>query len=492
VRLAAPPALLEWLGGLSGLIRTTSFRVAVVFAALFAGSALVFLIYLYSATAGRLTAEADAASDTELIELSALWQREGPEQLNRVIVERASLENQRLYVFLDPTGRALGNLSAVPIDLSGIERPPLGTPLNFERVIRVQFSYEKSNSQTGQFEARSARGRFIAFSDGYGLFVGRDLGDAAMVAERVSTNVLLFTPIILIMALGGGILVARSASRRADELSQTARAVMGGDFSRRARVRSDRDEFDALAADMNAMLDRIERLIKAARTTGDSVAHDLRSPLTRLRARLESAIGDAPETEVSRVALVQAVEELDEIVATFNAVLRLTRLEAGEGGRFETVDLSKLAKELGELFEPSFEDAGLAYALEVEPEILVQADLSLMAQALTNLLDNAIKYTPAGGGVTVRARKRRHDEVEVSVTDTGPGIPAEDRVRALERFVRLDSSRSASGSGIGLSLVSAIAELHRGRLELDDGAPGPDGPGLRVAIILPAAKLVSV
>jgi signal transduction histidine kinase len=213
------------------------------------------------------------------------------------------------------------------------------------------------------------------------------------------------------------------------------------------------------------------------------VAHDLRSPLARMRSRLEVALDGPADPAALKAALERGVSDVDAVIGTFDAVLRLSRLESGQGGRLTEVDVSALVGELGELYEPVFEDKGLAFACEVAPGLVLAADRSLLAQAVTNLLDNALKYTPAGG-VTLRARATRAGAVEVSVTDTGPGVPEADRERVKERFVRLDKARTEQGSGLGLALTSAVAELHGGRLELTDGAGGPDAPGLRAALVL--------
>jgi signal transduction histidine kinase len=466
------------------LFRTTSFRVAVAFALFFGGAAALLMAWLYVATVGRLASDTDAAVRRELASLIAVHEEGGAAGLNAAVIERSAGEEAWLYVLVQPSGVALsGNLDAAPVDLSAVRRPnPDASPIVAQATF-ARFEFERPAPLTGEPQRRSARGLFLAFGDGYGVFVGRDLGDGAPLVQAITQAIGFGAAGTIALALIGGLLVARQAARRADELSQTARAVMDGDLRERARVRGRGDEFDRLAQDLNAMLDRIERLMQAARTTGDSVAHDLRSPLARLRTRLESALSAGPQAQ--EAALGEAVEAIDDIIATFNAVLRLSRLESGQGGRFALCDAGEIAREMAELFEPAFEDKALAFAAEVSDGLTLKADRALLQQALTNLLDNAIKYTPEGGGVTLRARRMRAGAVELSVTDTGPGIPEADRARALERFVRLDSARTAQGAGIGLSLAAAVAELHGGRLELSDGAGDPLAPGLRAALILP-------
>jgi signal transduction histidine kinase len=262
-----------------------------------------------------------------------------------------------------------------------------------------------------------------------------------------------------------------------------------GDLAARANVRGTGDEFDELAAGLNDMLERLERSIAGLRHAGDAIAHDLRSPLTRLRARMEAALIEAEGGRGDPVvALRQALEDADGVLKTFGAVLAIARMEAAAAAPDQTsFDAAALAADVAELYEPLCEDKGLDFAAEMASGLHVRGNREFIAQALANLLDNAVKYTPAGGAVMLRARRRSSGEVELSVTDTGPGVPESDRERVVERFVRLENSRNAPGAGLGLSLVAAVARVHGGRLELDEGPGCVDGkgPGLRVALVLP-------
>jgi len=239
------------------------------------------------------------------------------------------------------------------------------------------------------------------------------------------------------------------------------------------------------------MLDRLERSMAGHRHAGDAIAHDLRSPLTRLRARLEAAYLDAEAGRGDpRQALAQALEDTDGVLKTFGAVLSIARLQAAGTAPNPTLfDPSELAADISELYEPLCEDKGLDFKAEATPHLPARGNREFIAQALANLLDNAVKYTPAGGAVMLRVRRRSSGEVEFSVTDTGPGVPEADRERIVQRFVRLENSRTEPGSGLGLSLVAAVAEAHGGRLEIDEGPGrvGETGPGLRTAFVLPRA-----
>jgi signal transduction histidine kinase len=237
------------------------------------------------------------------------------------------------------------------------------------------------------------------------------------------------------------------------------------------------------------MLDRVERLMGGLRHAGDAIAHDLRSPLTRQRVRLETALMEVEAGHAdARMALAQALEDSDTVLRTFNAVLAISRLQAaGQIPDPKPVDVSEMAAGIAELYEPLCEEKGLDFGMELSRGLTVRGDSAFLSQALANLLDNAVKYTPANGAVMLRTRRRGSGEIEITVTDTGPGVPEEDRDRVVERFVRLEQSRSAPGAGLGLSLVAAVATAHGGRLELDEGPGkvGGMGPGLRAALVFP-------
>jgi len=229
------------------------------------------------------------------------------------------------------------------------------------------------------------------------------------------------------------------------------------------------------------------------RHAGDAIAHDLRSPLTRMRAKLEVSLIDAEAGRIDGVdALQLALDEADNLLKTFNTVLAIARLQAAAGRTPDpkVFDAADLAADMAELYQPASEDKGLEFSAEIERGLMVEANQPFLAQALANVIDNAIKYTPVGGAVMLRARRRSSGEIEFSVTDTGPGVPEADRERVTQRFVRLDNSRTEAGSGLGLSLVAAVLEAHGGRVQLDEGPGeyGGFGPGLRVALVLPPAE----
>jgi signal transduction histidine kinase len=236
------------------------------------------------------------------------------------------------------------------------------------------------------------------------------------------------------------------------------------------------------------MLDRIEHLVQTTRTAGDAIAHDLRSPLTRFRQKLEAALDAPPDSDADRDALRKAIDEADRMVDMFNAVLRLARVEAAGNWTFERVDVTAILEELVEFYQPAAEDEGLSFGGFVGPGLAIQGDSGLITQAASNLIENAIKYTPPGGRIEVRAVRRPDGRIEICVSDNGPGVPLDDRERVLERFVRLESARTTPGVGLGLSLVSAVARLHRGGLHLRDGLNADGRLGLGAALVLPAVE----
>ena len=460
------------------IFRTTAFRLTLLFLALFAASASAFLAYIYVATAGEAARRTDREIVREMRSLTAAYERAGVDAVNQSLIERAASERPFLYLLIGKDGRRIsGSIEATPIgDFSG--RP-------------VWTTFQVSDVEEGRPVQRPARGLQERLAGGEILFVGADVAEDEAYVVKVVRALWGSGAIVILLGLAGGVLVSRNVSQSVASLTGVVDAVRGGDLAARAPVRGARDEFDELAAGLNEMLDRLERSMAGHRHAGDAIAHDLRSPLTRLRARLEAAHLDvaAGRGDPSH-ALAQAIDDTEGVLKTFQAVLAIARLQAAGAAPDPTsFDLAELAADVAELYEPLCEEKGLEFGAELERGLVVRANRDFMAQALANVLDNAVKYTPSGGAVMLRVRRRASGEVEASVTDTGPGVPAADRERVVERFVRLENSRNASGAGLGLSLVAAVAEAHAGRLELDEGPGmvGGLGPGLRVALVLPGA-----
>jgi signal transduction histidine kinase len=314
--------------------------------------------------------------------------------------------------------------------------------------------------------------------EGYQLLVGRDLNDEKRLLEHTLTVILAVVSVIFMFALAGSVIMGRSALRRIDAISRTAGEIMAGDLSKRLVLSEHDNEFDELSRKLNAMLERIEQLLAGMRQVADNVAHDLRKPLNRLRSRLEVTLLEARSEEEYRSVMEQGIHDADELLKTFNALLSIAQAEAGvRRNEWSMIELASLAEDLADLYEAVAEEKNIRLIWTADPSVQVPGNRQLLAQAIGNLLDNAVKYTPAGGRIELWVLKKDGIAL-VTVADSGPGIPEHERERALQRFTRLDSARSEPGSGLGLSLVKAVARLHGAELKLEDNKP----VGLRVSL----------
>ncbi|HOY79211.1 MAG TPA: HAMP domain-containing sensor histidine kinase [Hyphomonadaceae bacterium] len=462
------------IGRLPALVRTTTFRLALLHASIFILFSASLLAYLYYETAGHLGRQAEAELNAEFGELSAAYRGGGLDRLKQAVTERREARGKFFYLLQDGSGQKIeGDFDVLPAPA------PLG------QVVNVEFAYDARTTQ-GEPIRRSAEGRISRLSEGGVLMVAYDVGDLGEMNRRITEVVWRSAAVGFVLSLIGGVVISRSAAQRAEQLAKTTEGVMGGDLTRRAPVFGSGDEFDRLSEQLNAMLAKLERLVISSRSAGDSIAHDLRSPLTRLRNRLEAGLRET-DKEGAHAALVSSIEHVDAVLDTFNAILRLSRVQAGATGSFRRTNVTGITDELAELYQPVCEEKRLAFNYTTQGELFVLADRDLVAQALSNLMDNAVKYTPEGGAIRLEVKRGAEGSVELIVVDSGPGIPAEDRERAVERFVRLEQSRSQPGSGLGLSLASAVAEAHAGKLILADGGGPPTRPGLSVTLQLPAA-----
>ena len=459
---------------LTKLFRTTTFRLSLTYLALFSAAAIVAIFYIYWNTTVLLSRQLNQTIDAELKGLAEQYRQGGLDQLVRTVAERSGTPGNSLYLVADSEGRRLaGNLTAV-------------TPELWDSLGPVEFAYQRP--ATGGVERRLAFANVFRLPSGYRLIVGRDIEDRRELARLVRSAMLWGLGVMALFGIGGGYWVSRKLLARIDALAATTRTIMDGDLTGRLPVTGSGDELDRLSESLNLMLARIERLMAGLREVSDNIAHDLKTPLNRLRNRVEQALRE-PYGEVAyREALERTIEEADGLIKTFNALLSIARLEAGAGGENrEKLDVSALLRDVAELYEPVAEERGIELRAETDGPIFVRADRQLLGQAIANLIDNALKYgapeRSSGNGsrpevkVSVRTRE---STAEIVVTDRGPGVPVPDHERVLGRFVRLEASRSEPGSGLGLSLVAAVARLHGGTLRLEDNEPG-----LRVVLALP-------
>lgn len=456
------------------LLRTTTFRLALAQAGVVLLFVVALLLYVYFATVGQLINDSDILADQEYASLERAYAEGGIRRLNQEVVERAARQGPLLYVLAESDGVVVtGDFQRLPA-------------LPGETVERIDFTFDRMDG--GAPQRGRARGQVGRLLGGPILLVARDLGDSAVIAGRITQVLWTVAVLGVFLSVASGLTVSWFASRRVEALASTARDVMAGDMSRRAPVRGEGDEFDALALAINAMLDRLQHLMEVSRTAGDAIAHDLRSPLTRFRQRLEAALEAPPNSDADREALRAALEEADRVLDMFAAVLKLARVESNTNWRFDRVDASAILQELIEFYEPAAEEQGRTLSGHVEPGLVLNGEPGLFTQAVSNLIENALKYTPLEGRVEVRAHRRHDGRIEIDVLDDGPGIPPADRDRVLQRFVRLESARSTPGAGLGLSLVGAVARLHKGGLHLRDGLEKDGHTGLGAALVLPAAN----
>jgi signal transduction histidine kinase len=449
-----------------GLLRTQAFRIVLVYVLLFAFSVGALLFFTYWNTRRTLDDQTDQIIEAEITGLNEQYQRLGVRGLDESVMNRSLHPGQALYILADSAHRVLaGNLDSWPSITNA--------PGNF-----VEFDYERRVS--GVPETRRARGRLFPLETPGGdfyLLVAEDVHDRDLIQRMFTTTLPWTVALILGFGLLGGALMSRNMLRRLDSINRTSGEIVAGDLSRRVPVSGVHDEFDVLADNLNRMLDRIERLMKGMREVTDSVAHDLRTPLNRLRQRLEQSLARLQAAGADAFEIERAIADTDQLIGTFNALLLIAETDAGTSrGAMSPLDLASVAADVSELYEPLAEEKNVRLTL-IRPvglhagDMVIEGNRGLISQALANLVDNAIKYTPPGGHVTIRPSVS-FQGVDVSVADSGPGIPAEERPRVVERFVRLEASRNSPGTGLGLALVQAVAHFHNAELLLEDNAPG--------------------
>ena len=460
------------------LVRTTAFRLTLVYLFLFALFAASLLGYFAWNTRRLITEQITSTVNAETGEISDIFGRRGLRGLVLTIENRALRPGANLYLATTPTGVAIaGNVGSLA--------PGVMAQTGWQET-----AYRRLDEQD------SADHRALVLvtelSSGFRLLIGRDLDERrrlfGIVAKAAQWSLL----IVIVLGLGGGVFVARRVLRRIDAMTGTTQRIMAGDLSGRLPVGRSGDELDRLAENLNAMLERIEALMIGLKEVSDNIAHDLKTPLTRLRNRAEEALAKSSNESEYRTALERTIEESDGLIRTFNALLMIARAESGQArDNMSDFDAAEVANGIHELYEPLAEDDGMTLHVKTAPALL-HGNRELISQALANLVENAIKYgkpdpaaQPLGAAAAAREilieSRRDGDQVLLSVTDHGPGIPEADRGHAVERFVRLEASRTLPGSGLGLSLASAVATLHGGGLRLEDAHPG-----LRATLAIPA------
>jgi signal transduction histidine kinase len=449
---------------LTRLWRTSSFQLTLLFAGLFNASALILFAVIYGSTSFYMTSQLDDAIDSDLTELRQELPAGGIAGITRMIEARVrQMPNGPMaYLLEDGKGAVLaGNLPGMS--------PVAGA---------LDLGWPGSRAVRGPPHLLHARG--VILPGGDYLLVGADAGPRQAMRQLVLRTFGWGLAVTLVIAFGGGVLISGGLLRRVETISRAARDIMAGNLARRIPVRGTDDEFDHLAASLNEMLERTEASVEAIRQVSNDIAHDLRTPLTRLRQHLELAQRKAVSPHQLRCTLGRSIAEVDAVLETFGALLRIAQIEGGRPrAAFAAVDLTELVHSVVELYKPAAEERRQELASDIAAGLWVEGDRELLAQMLANLIENAVRHAPEAAAIEVGARLAAGG-IDLWVADNGPGIPAAERERVLHRFYRLEASRSTPGNGLGLSLVKAVAALHGTALELAD-----NGPGLRARLHLP-------
>lgn len=452
-------------------LRSSTFRLALICVGLFGAAIFALFGYVYWSTASYLRARSDRAIMAEQAVLIKTYGAAGREGMIALINQRVADQpvDGAVYLLADPSLAAIaGNLPNWPAALQDSAGwADIGTPETAKATHGPQF-----------------RAAYHTLPDGDRLLVGRDTKELDEFFDRIKGGLAGGALLIFVLAAFAGVSVTRRTVGRIEAINATSREIMLRSLGKRIPLRGTRDEWDKLAENLNSMLDRIEGLVQELKHVSDNVAHALRTPLTRMRARLETAFSRRLDADQSQAVLGDAIAELDRVLSTFASLLRISQIEASDRRLIlRAVDLTEIAGEVVELFEPSAEEKSRCLTLTTVGSVQVVGDRDLLFDAIANLIDNAIKYGGVAGEVKVEV-KRDDDGPVISVADHGPGIPIEERQNVLRRFYRLERSRSTPGSGLGLSLVAAVAHFHAARIEMRDNEPG-----LRLELHFPPTRL---
>jgi signal transduction histidine kinase len=464
------------VAALGKLFRATAFRLTLFYLLIFIVFAVSLLGYFALNTRRLITEQITTTINTEISGLSEQYTQGGIRRLVIVVDLRSRRPGSSLYLVTTATGEGLaGNVGSLE---PGVLDHPGWLETNYRRLEAPEGNEHRALVQ------------IVQLPGGFRLLVGRDLEERERLFGIIANSGQWSLALVVVLGLAGGFFVSRRVLSRIDAMTATAQTIMAGDLAGRLPVAGTGDELDRLADHLNAMLERIEALMRGLKEVSDNIAHDLKTPLTRLRNRCEQALRGSADVAEYRAALETTIAESDDLIHTFDALLMIARAEAGQArDNMAEFDAAEIARDIGELYEPLAEEKGLELKVEAPSGAPVRGNRELVSQALSNLVDNAIKYAKpstatmngAPAEIVIKADSEG-DRILLTVADHGPGIPEADRGRVVERFVRLEQSRSEPGSGLGLSLASAVARLHGGELKLEDNQPG-----LRSTIALPRA-----
>lgn len=459
----------------AALMRTTAARLSALYLLLFMLGAVALVIYMTNLSVSLLTSQTEQSLSEEVGSIGAIYSRGGISSLVRVIDKRSRQPGAYLYLVTDITGRILaGNVESL--------QPGV---LDTNGMVQRAFTYQRYGEQ-GTSTLHKAIAVVIALPNGMRILVGRDLSEPEHFVGIVRRALMLALGLMGVGAFLIWYFVGRRALLRIDQLSSASHRIMDGDLTGRLPVSGSGDEFDRLSGSLNAMLGRIQELNDGLKQVSDNIAHDLKTPLTRLRNRAEATLSGGGPTKDYRNALEDIIAESDQLIRTFNAILMISRLEAGYSSEnMQIMPAAPILRDVDDLYEPVAEDAGVSLSLGELDETPLRINRELVGQTVSNLVDNAIKYAGGEGvNATVTLSMERQDKnLLIIVADNGPGIPEEQHERVTERFVRLEESRTQPGLGLGLSLAKAVMKLHGGSLRLEDNQPG-----LRAVLAFPVPE----
>jgi signal transduction histidine kinase len=464
------------VAALGKLLRTTAFQLTLAYLLIFILFAVSLLGYFALNTRRLITEQITNRVNLEISALRDQYEQGGIRRLVTILDLRSRRPGSSLYLVTTPSGEGLAG------NVSSLEPGVLDHPGWYES------SYRRI--ETPEEGEHRALVEVVELPSGFRLLVGRDLEERERIYGIIANAGRWSFALVVVLGLAGGFFVSRRVLKRIDAMTETAHTIMAGDLAGRLPIAGTGDELDRLAGNVNAMLERIEGLMRGLKEVSDNIAHDLKTPLTRLRNRCEQALRAAKGDVDYRAALESTIAESDELIRTFDALLMIARAESGHArDNMTEFDAAEIARDVGELYEPLADEKGLALKVEAPSAAPVRGNRELVSQALANLVDNAIKYAgPEASKINGAAAEivvgagADAERITLTVADHGPGIPEADRGRVVERFVRLEQSRSEPGSGLGLSLASAVARLHGGELKFED-----NHPGLRSIIALPRA-----
>lgn len=467
-------------------LRTTSFRFTLIYGLMFSAAVALLGAWGYRVIFSSASAEIERIIDEEIVLLAEVYAQQTPGDFRGVIRQRAAWRDNSIYMLIGaPTGvRLEGDLTSLPE-----EALASGNAL-------FEFSYDGRLLDADDPESEAAKRKAVAklaqfrpaenADPAFIILVGRDITDQESLRDSLSRAVVRIALATVVLGLVLGLVFSSSLMRKVDAMNKTARAIRAGDLSQRIPLTGAGDEMEQLAQNLNDMLDQIERLMTGMKEVSDNIAHDLRSPLTRIRNRLTTAMES--EGEQQREDLQVTLTEAERIIATFNELLSIARIESGEvTGEKEPINIAEIANEMVELYEPAIAEAGFGLNLETKTVPQIRGSRALISQAIANLLDNAMKYgvSSDNGGqdlIEVRVRATKRGRVLLSVADNGPGVPEDKHSHIIQRYSRLEKSRTTPGNGLGLSLVAAIARAHEADLKLAPTQPENANPGLKIMI----------